>query len=132
MLKKNKWFFLSIAIDFFILSAALLAYLFKLINFEFFLPLLLAQIIVLPNFAIGFSAILWSLQKNEQVFLLIVLGGMLFRMAYILGMVFLFLHFLKINQKYFIFNIFLFYFYFLTAEIFILVRLKTLITDKKT
>lgn len=132
MLSKNKWFFLSIAIDFFILFAALIAHLFKLLNFEFFLPLLLAQIIVLPNFAIGFSAILWSLQKNEQVFLLIVLGGMLFRMAYILGMVFLFLHFLKINQKYFIFDIFLFYFYFLTAEIFILVRQKTLITDKKT
>ncbi len=132
MLRKNKWFFLSIVIDFFIIFVLLLAYLLKLINFDFFLPLLLAQIIVLPNFAIGFSAILWSLQKNEQVFLLIVLGGMLFRMAYILGMVFLFLHFLKINQKYFIFDIFLFYFYFLTAEIFILVRQKTLITDKKT
>lgn len=132
MLSKNRWFFLAIAIDFLILLFVTVAYLLNFINFEFFLPLLLAQIIVLPNFAVGFSATLWSLQKNEQIFLLVVLGGMLIRMAYILGMVFLFLHFLKINQKYFIFNIFLFYFYFLTAEIFILVRQKTLITDKKT
>lgn len=132
MLQKNKWFFLAIFINFIILLFALFAYYLKYINYEFFLPWLLAQIIVLPNFAVGFSAILWSLQKNEQVFLLVVLGGMLIRMAYILGMVFLFLHFLKINQKYFIFDIFLFYFYFLTAEIFILVRQKTLITDKKT
>ncbi|MDP3682981.1 MAG: hypothetical protein Q8S01_03525, partial [Ignavibacteria bacterium] len=104
----------------------------NLVKYDFFLATLLAQIVVLPNFAIGFSAIMWSLQKNEQIFLLIVLGGMLFRMAYILGMVFLFLHFLKINQKYFIFDLFLFYFYFLTAEIFILVKQKILITDKKT
>ena len=132
MLSKNRWFFLAIAIDFLILLFVTIAYLLNFLNFDFFLPLLLAQIIVLPNFTVGFSAILWSLQKNEQVFLLVVLGGMLIRMAYILGMVFLFLHFLKINQKYFIFNIFLFYFYFLTAEIFILVRQKTLFTDKKT
>jgi len=132
MLSKNRWFFLAIAINFLIVFFVTIAYLLNLLNFDFFLPLLLAQIIVLPNFAVGFSAILWSLQKNEQVFLLVVLGGMLIRMAYILGMVFLFLHFLKINQKYFIFDIFLFYFYFLTAEIFILVRQKTLITDKKT
>jgi len=132
MLKKNKWFFLAIAINFLIVFFVTIAYLINFLNFDFFLPLLLAQIIVLPNFAVGFSATLWSLQKNEQVFLLVVLGGMLIRMAYILGMVFLFLHFLKINQKYFIFDIFLFYFYFLTAEIIILVRQKTLITDKKT
>ena len=132
MLSKNRWFFLAIAINFLIVFFVTIAYLLNLLNFDFFLPLLLAQIIVLPNFAVGFSAILWSLQKNEQVFLLVVLGGMLLRMAYILGMVFLFLHFLKISQKYFIFDIFLFYFYFLTAEIFILVRQKTLITDKKT
>lgn len=132
MLQKNKWFFLAIVINFLILFFVTIAYLLNFLNFEFFLPLLLAQIIVLPNFAIGFSAILWSLQKNEQVFLFIVLGGMLFRMAYILGMVFLLLHLLKINQKYFIFDIFLFYFFFLTAEIFILVRQKALITDKKT
>src|SRR3989339_203451 len=116
MLSKNRWFFLAIAINFLIVFFVTIAYLLNLLNFDFFLPLLLAQIIVLPNFAVGFSAILWSLQKNEQVFLLVVLGGMLIRMAYILGMVFLFLHFLKINQKYFIFDIFLFYFYFLTAE----------------
>lgn len=132
MLSKNRCFFLAIAIDFLILFFVTIAYLLNFLNFDFFLPLLLAQIIVLPNFAVGFSAILWSLQKNEQVFLLVVLGGMLIRMAYILGMVFLFLHFLKINQKYFIFDIFLFYFYFLIVEIFILVRQKTLITDKKT
>jgi len=103
-----------------------------MIGYELFQAMLFAQIVVLPNFVVGFSAIMWSLNKNEQIFLLIVLGGMLFRMAYILGMVFLLLHFLKINQKYFIFGIFLFYFYFLIAEIFILVKQKTLITDKKT
>ena len=132
MLKKNKFFFITLAINFSILVLFYAAFLQKLIDYEFFLPILLAQIVVLPNFAIGFSAIIWSLKKNEQIFLLVVLGGMLFRMAFILGMVFLFLHFLKINQKYFIFDLFLFYFYFLTAEIFILVKQKTLNTDTKT
>ncbi len=132
MLKKNKLFFFTISIDFILLLLFYVAFLQNLIKYDFFLAVLLAQIVVLPNFAIGFSAIMWSLRKNEQVFLLVVLGGMLFRMAYILGMIFLFLHFLKINQKYFIFGIFLFYFYFLTAEIFILVKQKILITDKKT
>jgi len=132
MLQKNKLFFLAILIDLVILLFFLVAFLQNFIKYDFFLAVLLAQIVVLPNFAVGFSAILWSLKKNEQIFLLIVLGGMLFRMAYILGMVFLLLHFLKINQKYFIFDIFLFYFYFLIAEIFILAKQKTIITDKKT
>ncbi|MCK9210156.1 MAG: hypothetical protein M0P61_04885 [Ignavibacteriaceae bacterium] len=132
MLKKNKLFFFTISIDFILLLLFYAAFSQNLIKYDFFLAVLLVQIVVLPNFAVGFSAIMWSLRKNEQVFLLVVLGGMLFRMAYILGMIFLFLHFLKINQKYFIFGIFLFYFYFLTAEIFILVKQKILITDKKT
>jgi len=131
MLKKNKIFFLALALNFIVLALFFASFLQNLIDFDFFLPLLLAQIVVLPNFAIGFSAIMWSLQKNEQVFLLVVFGGMLLRMAYILGMVFLLLYFLKISQKYFIFDIFLFYFYFLTAEIIILVKRKSLITDKK-
>ncbi|MFA4923787.1 MAG: hypothetical protein WC557_06300 [Ignavibacteriaceae bacterium] len=130
MLQKNRLFFLTLSINFIILLLFYAAFLQNLIKYDFFIAVLLAQIVVLPNFAVGFPAIMWSLQKNEQVFLLIVLGGMLFRMAYILGMVFLFLYFLKINQNYFIFNIFLFYFYFLTAEIFILVKQKMLITDK--
>jgi hypothetical protein len=132
MLQKNKLFFLAIFIDLVILLFFLAAFLQNFIKHDFFLAVLLAQIVVLPNFAVGFLAIMWSLNKNEQIFLLIVLGGMLFRMAYILGMVFLLLHFLKINQKYFIFDIFLFYFYFLIAEIFILAKQKTIITDKKT
>lgn len=132
MLQKNKLFFLAMLIDLVILLFFLVAFLQNFIKYDFFLAIVLAQIVVLPNFVVGFSAIMWSLKKNEQIFLLIVLGGMLFRMAYILGMVFLLLHFLKINQKYFIFDIFLFYFYFLSAEIFILAKQKTLITDKKT
>jgi len=132
MLRKNKFFFSAIGVNFVLFLIALAANLVKIINYDFFLPILLAQIIVLPNFAIGFSAVLWSLNKNEQLFLLFVFGGMLVRMIYLLGMVFLFLHFLKINQNYFIFDLFLFYFYFLIAEIFILVKQKTFITDKKT
>ncbi|NCQ17323.1 MAG: hypothetical protein COZ80_08675 [Ignavibacteria bacterium CG_4_8_14_3_um_filter_37_9] len=131
MLKRNKLFFLTLLIDVLLLLLLYAAFLQNLIKYDFFLSIFFAQIVVLPNFAIGFSVIIWSLQKNEQVFLLTVLGGMLFRMTYILGMVFLLLHFLKINQKYFIFGIFLFYFYFLTAEIFILVKQKILNTDTK-
>ena len=129
MLKRNKLFFLTLLIDVLLLLLLYAAFLQNLIKYDFFLSIFFAQIV--PNFAIGFSVIIWSLQKNEQVFLLTVLGGMLFRMTYILGMVFLLLHFLKINQKYFIFGIFLFYFYFLTAEIFILVKQKILNTDTK-
>lgn len=132
MLQKNKLFLFTLLINLMILFLFYLAYLLNSIRYDFFLAVLLAQTVVLLNFVVGFPVIMWSLQKNEQVFLLIILGGMLFRMVYLLGMIFLLLHFLKVNQKYFIFGIFLFYFYFLTAEIFILAKQKILIPDKKT
>jgi len=129
-LKKNKDFIAAVLIDLLVFLLFLIGFLVGFIDFNFFLPFCLAQIVVIPNFVVGFSAILWSLRKNEQIFLLVVLGGMILRMAYILGMVFLLLYFLKISSKYFIFDIFLIYFYFLAAEVAILVKRKPQLSYK--
>lgn len=102
----------------------------------FYLQNLLTEEITTPVFlALGLStlnylgAILlmnYGIKKESQKFLIIVLGGMTFRMFLMLILIILAILFLKINQYYFIFVVFILYFLYLAAEIYITVK-----TDKK-
>ena len=72
------------------------------------------------NYAVGVSLIKYSIDKREKTFQIMVFGGMVVRLFFSLILIFLFLNFLKLNQNYFIFTIFICYTYYLIVEIYYL------------
>jgi hypothetical protein len=69
------------------------------------------------NFTIGHFLIEAGLPKSDKSFLILALGGMVFRMFLTLILIVLVLNFLNVSMYSFIFTIFISYIYFLTIEI---------------
>lgn len=69
------------------------------------------------NFTIGHFLIEAGLPKSDKSFLILALGGMVFRLFLILILIVLVLNFLNVSMYSFIFTIFISYIYFLTIEI---------------
>jgi hypothetical protein len=76
------------------------------------------------NFIGGTLSIKIALDKENKGFLSIIFGGILVRMMLMLGAVYLGLQFLEIKTDVFIFVIFIFYSFYLIAEIFYFYLLK--------
>ena len=89
-------------------------------------PVFLALGMSTLNYLGAILLLSYGIKKESQKFLLIVLGGMTLRMFFMLILIILAILFLKINQYYFIFTVFILYFLYLAAEIYITVK-----TDKK-
>jgi len=89
-------------------------------------PVFLAFGLSTLNYLGAILLINYGITKESKVFLTIVLGGMTFRMFFMLILIILAILFLKINQYYFIFTVFILYFLYLAAEIYITVK-----TDKR-
>ena len=102
---------LSLLIVFFIL------YLTSVWNYVFFYSALLGAIIAILNFVIGFLFIKFSLSRSNRIFQIMLWGGMLFRLIFILILVLILLKFLELNTIGFIFSILFFYVFYLIIEI---------------
>jgi hypothetical protein len=86
-------------------------------NYKMFYSALLGTIIVILNFIIGFLFIKFSLSRSDKIFQIMLWGGMVFRLFFILFLVLILLKFLELNTIGFIFSILFFYVFYLIIEI---------------
>jgi len=92
-------------------------YLTSVWNYTLFYSTLFGAIIVILNFMIGFLFIKFSLSRSNRIFQIMLWGGMLFRLIFILFLVLILLKFLELNTIGFIFSILFFYVFYLIIEI---------------
>jgi hypothetical protein len=85
---------------------------------SFYFPILYAALITTFNFVLGFLSIKLSLKKPVKTFLILFLGGMVFRLLLMLAEVFICLKFLELRANNFIFLVFIFYVFYQIIEIF--------------
>jgi hypothetical protein len=86
-------------------------------SYKMFYSALLGTIIVILNFIIGFLFIKFSLSRSDKIFQIMLWGGMVFRLFFILFLVLILLKFLELNTIGFIFSILFFYVFYLIIEI---------------
>ena len=108
----------------FIFVSILFLYQIKIISFDFLKSFILAGVITYINFVSGYFFLKFSDKKSDNIFLIMILGGMLLRLFMILLLVFISLKFLDIKTGVFIFVIFFFYVFYLLVEILYLYREK--------
>ena len=95
----------------------LILYIISVWNYKMFYSALLGAIIVILNFIIGFLFIKFSLSRSNKIFQIMLWGGMVFRLIFILFLVLILLKFLELNTIGFIFSILFFYVFYLIIEI---------------
>lgn len=88
------------------------------LNANFYFPLLFAALITTFNFVLGILSIKLSLKKPIKTFLILFLGGMVFRLMLMLAEVYICLKFLELKGNNFIFLVFIFYVFYQIIEIF--------------
>ena len=94
------------------LTASISGIILKSIIFGFFIAFL--------NLLLGLISRRFSITQSEKIFLLVLWGGMLFRMIFGLILILISLIFLEINTYGFIFSILFFYVFYILIEIFYL------------
>ena len=105
-----------------IFACILLLYQINIITFDFLKSFIIAGVITYLNFVSGYLFLKFSNNKSNNIFLIMVLGGMLLRLFMILLLVFISLKFLDIKTGVFIFMIFFFYVFYLLIEVLYLYR----------
>jgi len=121
MIKNEKQLLIvCIVISFLTLLIVSVFYLFSGISALIFKSILLGALLSIVNFIIGLLLVKFSLKKSDNIFLLTLWGGLLFRLILGLSLVLITLIFLEINTYGFIFSILFFYVFFLLIEIFYL------------
>jgi hypothetical protein len=88
------------------------------ISASFYFPVLYAALITTINFILGILSIKLSLKKSVKAFLILFLGGMVFRLLLMLAEVFICLKILELKGNNFIFLVFIFYVFYQIIEIF--------------
>jgi hypothetical protein len=86
-------------------------------NYLIFYSVLTGALIVILNFVIGFLFLKLSLFKSDRIFQMMLWGGMVFRLIFILILLLISLKFLELNAIGFIFSILFFYVFYLIIEI---------------
>ena len=121
MIKNEQQLFgFCIVFSFLTLIIVTIFFLLSSISVLIFKSILLGAILSIINFAIGLLLIKLSVNKSENIFLLSLWGGLLFRLILGLSLVLITLIFLEINTYGFIFSILFFYVFYLLIEIFYL------------
>src|ERR1035437_4188033 len=108
----------------FIFVSILLLNQINIISFDFLKSFIIAGVITYLNFVAGYLFLKFSHNKSDNIFLIMIMGGMLLRLFMILLLVFISLKFLDIKTGVFIFVIFFFYVFYLLIEILNLYREK--------
>lgn len=107
-----------------IFISILLLYQIKIISFDFLKSFILAGFITYLNFLLGYFFLVFSKGKSDTIFLIMIMGGMLLRLFFMLLLVLISLKFLDIRTGVFIFVIFFFYVFYLLVEILYLYKEK--------
>lgn len=121
-MKKNKILWISFLISTLVFIAVLAYFLLTNSSDVIILSVVLGFSIPSINYTLGMISIVIGLKKPDKSFLILVLGGMVFRLFLVLILIVLTLNFLNVRMNYFIFIIFIFYVYYLTVEILYLAR----------
>ncbi len=100
-----------------IFLTGLIFYLVNIISGSFFSAAAAAFGITTINFSLGILFIKLGINKEDKTFIFSILGGMVFRVMLMLGLVFISLVFLELSQNNFIFSILFFYILYLFIEI---------------
>src|ERR1039457_6200203 len=87
----------------FIFTGILLLNQISIISFDFLKSFIIAGVITYLNFVFGYLFLKFSHNKSDNIFLILILGGMLLRLFMILLLVFISLKFLDIKTGVFIF-----------------------------
>ena len=101
-----------------VIAASTIFYQADKLNANFYFPLLFAALITTFNFVLGLLSIKLSLRKSVKTFLILFLGGMVFRLLLMLAEVYICLKFLELRGNNFIFLVFIFYVLYQIIEIF--------------
>lgn len=121
MIKNEKQLLIvCIIISFLALLIVSIIFLLSGITGLIFKSILLGALLSVINFIIGLLLIKFSLKKSDNIFLLTLWSGLLFRLILGLSLVLITLIFLEINTYGFIFSILFFYVFYLLIEIFYL------------
>jgi hypothetical protein len=130
-MKKNKifYFFSIIPVLFFISLVIFLMT--KNLNSDLFFSLFYGFIFSTINFFLGVLSIHFGFEKSDKIFLIIVFGGLVIRLFLMFILIVIAIQFLFVRLNSFIFTTFIFYFYYLIVEIFILNQKKNLIIKTK-
>jgi len=96
------------------------------LNQDIFSSIVYGYLFTSFNFLLSLISLHYGIGKDSTKFLLIVLGGMTFRMFFMLILIIIAILYLKISQYYFIFTTFILYLFYLVAEIYFTIK-----TDKK-
>lgn len=130
-MKKNKifYFFSIVPVLFFISIVVFLIS--KSLNSDLFFSLFYGFIFSTFNFFLGVLSIHFGFEKSDKLFLIIVFGGLVLRLFLMFILIMIALKFLFVRINSFIFTTFIFYFYYLIVEIFILNQKKNLIIKTK-
>ncbi len=124
---------MKIKINYFFIILPFL-FLFGLLVFHFegsletatFNSLLYGFIISTINILLGTIFIRLGLDKSDQIFLIVVFGGLILRLFIVLSLIIITLKFLFVRLDSFIFTTFIFYFYYIIVEIYILSQKKNI------
>lgn len=76
------------------------------------------------NIFLGIIFIRYGLDKSDKIFLIVVFGGLILRLFIVLALIVITLKFLFVRLNSFIFTTFIFYFYYLIVEVYILSQKK--------
>ena len=121
MIKNEQQLFVFCSVfSFLTLFIVTIFFLLSSISALIFKSILFGAILSIINFAIGLLLIKLSVNKSDNIFLLALWGGLLFRLILGLSLVLVTLIFLEINTYGFIFSILFFYVFYLLIEIFYL------------
>lgn len=127
MWKKNRQLVFLLALPLVIIVIITTLYLSNHLDSQLFSSIFWGYLISTFNLIIGLVSIHFGLEKNDRIFLIVVFGGLIFRLFLMLGLIIIALEFLFVSLNSFIFTTFIFYFYYLLVEIFVLTRKKNLI-----
>lgn len=130
-MKKNRifYFFSIIPVLFFISLVVFLIT--KNLESDLFFSLFYGFIFSTINFFLGVLSIHFGFEKSDKIFLIIVFGGLVIRLFLMFILIVIAIQFLFVRLNSFIFTTFIFYFYYLIVEIFILNQKKNLIIKTK-
>lgn len=126
-MKKNKIFYFIGIIPIVFFIGIFIFYFTGKIEADIFYSLLYGFLFSSLNFIAGVLAIRWGLDKTDNLFLIIVFGGLVARLLFMFVLIVIALKFLFVRPNSFIFTTFIFYFYYLIVEIYILTQKKNII-----
>jgi hypothetical protein len=127
MLKKNRLLVFLLVIPIIFITTVTILYSLNHLDSQIFYSLFWGFSISTLNLIMGLTSIHFGLEKSDKLFLIIVFGGLILRLFLMLSLIIIALNFLFVRLNSFIFTTFIFYFYYLLVEIFVLARKKNLI-----